>query len=47
MSDILCKLMGGADIIAGGLIMYLLNLNAFGVIFGVAMIIKGIMSFAG
>ncbi len=47
MGDLLCKAMGMADIIAGGLIMYFFNLNVFGIIFGIAMIIKGIVSLVG
>ena len=45
MSDILCKLMGAIDVVAGGLIMYLFDLSTFGVIFGAVMILKGIISF--
>lgn len=45
MTDALCCIMGIADIIAGGLIMYGLGFNTFAIVFGVAMIIKGGISF--
>ncbi len=44
MSDIVCKLMGIIDIVAGGSIMYLSGFNTFGVIFGVVIILKGLVS---
>lgn len=45
MSDILCSIMGIADILAGGLIMYSFNFNTFSIIFGGIMIVKGGISF--
>ncbi len=44
MSDILCKIMGGIDIMAGGLIAYLFDFNTFGMIFGAVIVLKGIVS---
>ena len=45
MADLLCVLMGIADIIAGILIFIAFGTNTFGIIFGLVMLIKGGMSF--
>lgn len=45
MGDILCTLMGIADIIAGILIISQFNLYTIAVVFGIIMIVKGVFSF--
>ena len=45
MADPLCTLMGIADIIAGLLIIFGFGMNSLAIVFGLAMIIKGGMSF--
>ena len=45
MNDILCFLMGVADIVAGVLILVGFGSNVLGIIFGLIMIGKGAMSF--
>jgi hypothetical protein len=44
MKDILCVFMGIADIIAGILIMFLLENHIIGIIFGIFIIGKGVIS---
>lgn len=41
MGDILCKIMGGIDIAAGGIIMYGFGFNTFSIVIGIIMIVKG------
>ena len=43
--DALCSLMGIADIVAGGLIIFGFGFNIFSIIFGGIMIVKGGISF--
>lgn len=45
MADILCIIMGIADITAGILILLGFRASTLGIIFGGAMIVKGCMSF--
>ena len=44
MGDFLCKIMGGIDIIAGCFIMYGFKFNFFSIVFGIIMLIKGLIS---
>ena len=41
MGDVLCKIMGLADIVAGGIIIFGFDFNTFSIIFGGVMIVKG------
>ncbi len=45
MANILCIIMGIADIIAGILVFLAFGTNIFGIIFGLIMITKGSISF--
>jgi hypothetical protein len=45
MADMVCTIMGIADIVAGALIIIGFGSNIFGVIFGIMMIGKGGFSF--
>lgn len=45
MADPLCVIMGIADITAGVLIFIAFGTNTLGIIFGLAMLLKGAMSF--
>lgn len=47
MGDILLKIMGALDILAGILIMVAFNAGIFAIIFGIIMIIKGGISLVG
>ncbi|MFA5070945.1 MAG: hypothetical protein WC511_01075 [Candidatus Pacearchaeota archaeon] len=47
MADILCVIMGVADLIAGILILTAFGTNLLGLIFGILMLVKGSMSFIG
>jgi len=47
MKDPVCIIMGIADIIAGGLILFAFRANTLGIVFGLLMIGKGVVSFLG
>jgi uncharacterized membrane protein HdeD (DUF308 family) len=47
MADVLCVIMGVADLIAGILILTAFGTSMLGIIFGILMLVKGSMSFFG